>query len=57
MIELRIDPLMRKILMGHSIGGDDVTEGYSSQQMLARMLGTEQRRISAEIVRRLGIKL
>ncbi|MGH6670736.1 MAG: hypothetical protein ACRECV_02025 [Xanthobacteraceae bacterium] len=53
MVELRIDPLMRKILMGHTIGGDDVTEGYASQKMLGSMLRREQARVSAEIMRRL----
>lgn len=55
MIELKVDPLLRKILMGHAIGRDDVTEGYASQVMLARMLGKEQQRISVEIMRRLGL--
>jgi integrase len=51
-----IDPLLLKMLMGHSLGSD-VTEGYLSRTMLGGPLRDAQRRISADIVRRLGIKL
>jgi integrase len=54
MVELKVDPLLRKILMGHAIGRDDVTEGYSSQKMLGRVLREEQARISKRIVTLLG---
>jgi hypothetical protein len=51
---LNIDPLLLKLLMGHSLGSD-VTEGYLSRTMLGGPLRDAQRRISAEIMRRLGI--
>ncbi len=56
--EIGVDPLFRKMLIGHSIGrGADVTDTYASRKMLTGALGHEQRRISTEIVKRLGIKL
>lgn len=51
-----IDPLLLKMLMGHSLGSD-VTEGYLSRTMLGGPLRVAQTKISADIVRRLGIKL
>jgi integrase len=51
-----IDPLLLKMLMGHSLGSD-VTEGYLSRTMLGGPLRDAQRRISADVVRRLAIKL
>jgi integrase len=51
-----IDPLLLKMLMGHSLGSD-VTEGYLSRTMLHGPLRDAQRRISADVVRRLAIKL
>ena len=58
MVEIGVDPLFRKMLMGHSVGrGADVTDTYASRKMLTGALGQEQARISAEIVRRLGVEL
>jgi integrase len=51
-----IDPLLLKMLMGHSLGSD-VTEGYLSRTMLGGPLRVAQSKISADIVRRLAIKL
>lgn len=53
---IKIDQLLLKVLMGYSLGSD-VTEGYLSRGMLRKPLQDAQRRISADIVRRLGIKL
>jgi hypothetical protein len=53
---INVNPLLVKMLLGHS-HGSDVTEGYLSRQMLKGQLRDAQSRISAEIVKRLGIKL
>jgi hypothetical protein len=53
-VALGIDPLLRKMLLGHSLGSD-VTEGYASSEMLRKPLREAQRKISAEIVRRLAL--
>jgi len=56
--EIGVDPLFRKMLMGHSVGKSaDVTDTYASRKMLTGALGHEQRRISAEIMRRLALPL
>jgi integrase len=51
---ISIDPLLLKLLMGHSLGSD-VTEGYLSRTMLGGPLRDAQRRISADIVRQLKL--
>jgi hypothetical protein len=55
-VALGVDPLLRKMLLGHSLGSD-VTEGYASSEMLRKPLRDAQRRISAEIMRRLGLSV
>jgi hypothetical protein len=52
---LGVDPLLVKILMGHSLGSSDVTEVYMSSEMLRVPLRNAQYRISAELLRRLGL--
>jgi hypothetical protein len=54
--DISVDPLSPKMLFGHSVGKSaDVTDTYASRKMLTGALGHEQRRISAEIMKRLGI--
>jgi hypothetical protein len=48
-------PLLVKILMGHSLGSSDVTEVYMSSEMLRVPLRAAQRRISAELLKLLGL--
>jgi integrase len=52
---LGVDPLLVKILMGHSLGSSDVTEVYMSSEMLRVPLRAAQRRISAELLKLLGL--
>ena len=48
---LGVDPLLVKILMGHSLGSADVTEVYMNSEMLRTPLRAAQRRISHAIMR------
>lgn len=52
---LGVDPLLVKILLGHSLGSSDVTEVYMSSEMLRVPLRAAQRRISAELMQRLAL--
>jgi integrase len=50
-----VDPLILKLLMGHTVS--DVTEAYVGRPTLRPSLRQAQQRISAEIVKWLGIQL
>jgi integrase len=54
-VELGIDPLIRKLLLGHTVS--DVTMGYALGPMLQPTIRQSQERISKEIVRRLSVSL
>ena len=56
-VGLNVDPVLRKVLMGHKLGSDDVTEGYALSAMFRFASRQAQAEVSAEILRKLGVKL